>query len=131
VRQAKDVELILARQLAGCVAAPICIVDPELNVLFYNEAAEGIMGGRFEETGEIASAVWSSRMEMMDESGQPLPPGARPVPRAFAERRPVHQALVVKALDGWVRSVELTVVPLVGQADRLLGAVLIFWGRPG
>jgi PAS domain-containing protein len=115
VRQAKDVELILARQLAGCVAAPICIVDPELNVLFYNEAAEGIMGGRFEETGEIASAVWSSRMEMMDESG----------------RRPVHQALVVKALDGWVRSVELTVVPLVGQADRLLGAVLIFWGRPG
>jgi PAS domain-containing protein len=128
--QAKDVELILARHLASYLAVPVCIVDPARNVIFYNEAAEPILGGRYEETGEMPQSEWSSRVDILDETGAPIPEEARPVVVAFAERRPVHRALLVKALDGQVRAVEATVLPLIGQANRLLGAFLIIWERP-
>jgi PAS domain-containing protein len=127
--QAKDVELILARHLASYLMVPVCIVDPARNVLFYNEAAEPILGSRYEETGELPLAEWSRRVDILDETGAPIPEEARPVVVAFTERRPVHRALVVKALDGQVRAVEVTVLPLIGQADRLLGGLLIIWER--
>jgi PAS domain-containing protein len=128
--QPKDVELILARHLASCLAVPVYIVDPARNLLFYNEAAEPILGSRYEETGELPHAVWAPRIEVMDESGAPIPEEARPVVVALAERRPVHRPLIVKAMDGRLRSVEVTVVPMIGQAGRLLGAILIVWEQP-
>jgi len=52
----KDIEVILSRHLASCLAMPIFIVDPVGNLLFYNEPAELILGRRFEETGEMPAS---------------------------------------------------------------------------
>ena len=49
----KAVELILMRQLASYLAVPIFLVDPEGNLLYYNEPAERLLGRRYDETGEM------------------------------------------------------------------------------
>ena len=49
----QPLELILARQFADSMIMAVFIVDPEGNLLFYNEAAEDILGIRFSETGSM------------------------------------------------------------------------------
>src|SRR5262249_43344858 len=56
----KEIEMILARQLASCLALPIFLVDPSGALVFYNEPAEAILGRRFEETGEMPASEWST-----------------------------------------------------------------------
>ena len=51
----KEIEVILARQLAEYLTLPIFIVDPNGDLLYYNEPAEEILGSRFGETGPIAA----------------------------------------------------------------------------
>ena len=41
------IELILMRQLAGGLATPVFLVDPDGDLLFYNEPAEAILGCRY------------------------------------------------------------------------------------
>jgi len=48
---AYDIEMILNRQLADCLAIPVFITDTIENLVFYNEPAEGILGKRYEDTG--------------------------------------------------------------------------------
>ena len=38
------IELILSRQLADCLSVPVFIVDPQGNLLFYNNPAEEVLG---------------------------------------------------------------------------------------
>jgi hypothetical protein len=50
---------------------------------------------------------------------------------ALTERRPVHGRFYIVGLDGVRRHIETTAVPLIGQADRHLGAIAIFWEVSG
>lgn len=49
----KELEVILARQLTSYLSIPAFIVDPDGTLLYYNEAAEAVLGRRFAETGEL------------------------------------------------------------------------------
>ena len=62
----KEIQVILARQLAGCLAMPILIVDTAGTLIFYNEPAEAILNQRFEETGEMPADAWSGRFALAD-----------------------------------------------------------------
>ena len=123
----KEIELILARQLAEYLAGSIFIVDPSGTLLFYNEPAEIILGRRFGETGEMSAGVWSTLFEPIDEQGQAIAPNAMALMVTVNERRPAHQTLWILGLDQVKRHVEVTSFPLIGQADRYLGAIAIFW----
>jgi PAS domain-containing protein len=123
----KDIELILTRHLATCIAMPMFIVDPGGSLLFYNEPAEALVGRRFDETGEMTPAEWSTVFEFSDDAGQPVPAGNRPLRVALVERRPAHGTLWASAFDGVRRRIGVTALPLIGQADRFVGAVAIFW----
>jgi hypothetical protein len=46
---------------------------------------------------------------------------------ALAERRPAHGQISITALDGRRRHLAVTAFPLVGQHERQLGAVALFW----
>jgi len=46
---------------------------------------------------------------------------------ALHECRPVHMGLWMVGLDNVRRRIETTCFPLIGQADRFLGAVALFW----
>jgi PAS domain-containing protein len=123
----QEIEMILVRQLASYLAMPIFIVDPEGTLVFYNEPAEPIVGRRFEETGEMPIAEWSTIFEPTDEAGQPIAPKDNPLVIALTERRPAHRTLWIWGLDRVQRHLEVTCFPLIGQANRYLGAIAIFW----
>ena len=123
----KPVEIILMRQLASYLATPIFLVDPAGNMLFYNEAAESLLGRRYEETGEMPLEEWSTIFHPTALDGSPLAPDALPLVIAFKKHRAAYRALRIRGLDGVSRRIEATAVPLEGQGGRHLGAVAIFW----
>ena len=125
-----DIEVILFRQLASYLAKPLFIVDPAGTLLFYNEPAEAILGRRFEETGEMSAAEWATAFHPTDEEGDTLPSENLPLVVALTHRRPAHGSLWIHGFDHVRRHIEITAIPLVGQSNRFLGAVAIFWSKP-
>jgi len=123
----KEIEVILARQLASYLALPIFIVDVEGNLLFYNEPAEDVLGRRFEETGWMDSETWRNAFGPVDEEGCPIPASELPLNRALRLKRPAHRRLWLPDKKGGFKAVEVTAFPLAGIGDRLVGAVSIFW----
>ncbi len=123
----KEIEVILTRQLASYLVMPIIIVDSSRTLLFYNEPAERILGMRFEETGEVPADEWMTTTLVTDEGGTPLAPEMRPLMIAVTERRPTHGDMWFEGLDHVRRHIEITAFPLIGQAERHLGAMAIFW----
>lgn len=125
----KEVEVILTRQLASYLVMPVFIVDPDGNLLYYNEPAEAILGHRFDETGEMPVGEWSKVFEPTDASGVAVPAEELPLVIALRNRTPAHRDFWIRGLDGKRRHLAVTAFPLVGQAGRFLGAVAIFWER--
>ncbi len=125
-----EIEVILARQLADYLALPIFLVDQEGNLLFYNEPAEKILGHRYEETGPMPAEEWATVFQPTDEDGRPLTADQLPLIVALREGRPAHSGFWIRGLDAVLRQIEVIAFPLIGQGDRRLGAVAIFWESP-
>jgi PAS domain-containing protein len=123
----KAVEVILMRQLASYLAVPIVLVDPKGDLVFFNEAAQPLVGRSFEGTGAIRRGEWSTQFRPTWEDGTPVPREDQPLFVATERREPAHRRYWVQGLDGVRRQVEGLGFPLVGQGDRMLGAVGIFW----
>jgi PAS domain-containing protein len=127
---AKDMEIIVSRHLASCLAMPIFIVDPAGVLLFYNEPAELILGRRFEETGEMPAEEWATCFVPTDKAGKPIPPQSVPLMIVLTERRPAHSQFWIRGLDGKSRHIEVVAFPLIGLARQFLGGMAIFWEVP-
>jgi PAS domain-containing protein len=125
--QQPEIEMILMRQLASCLGMPILIVDPNGDLLFFNEAAELILGRRFEETGTIRRGEWSRLLQPTNDDGSPVPREEQPLYIATEQRRPVHRRSWIRSLDGTVRRVEGIAFPMLASENRCLGATGIFW----
>lgn len=123
----QEIEVILSRHLAEYLAMPIFLVNPQGDLIFYNEPAEAILGKRYNETGSMPATEWSIVFHPMDHDGSPIPPQELPLMIALTQRRPAHRNFWIRGLDGAAREIELTAFPLIGQAGRFLGAIAIFW----
>lgn len=126
----KEIEVILTRQLASYLAMPVLLVDTEGNLIFYNEAAESLLRCCFQETGVMPLSEWSTMFTPADDQGNPIPPEALPLVTAVTRQRPCHGNFSIQTMDGGWRHIESTAFPLIGQADRFLGAVSLFWEAP-
>jgi PAS domain-containing protein len=122
-----DIEVILTRELASSLATPVFLIDPAGSLLFYNEAAEAILGRRFDETGEMSASEWSTAFVPTDEEGHLIPQEDLPLGIALRDRRPAHKRFSMRGLDGTRHEIEASAFPLIGQAGRLVGAVAFFW----
>lgn len=123
----QPIELILLRQWASYLALPVFITDGEGNLLFYNEPAELLLGRRYDEAGEMSVEQLSGIFATETEDGAPLASAELPIAVALVTRRPAHQRLRIRGLDGAWRTIEVTALPIEGQSERHLGAVAIFW----
>jgi PAS domain-containing protein len=119
--------LIVARELAANLATPMFLIDAAGDLVFYNDAAEQIIGKSFGELGTISALAWGEMLHLTTPDGTPLRRRESPPGIAFAERRPAHAKVQVTALDGSVRLVEVTAYPLFAKADEMDGVVAIFW----
>jgi PAS domain-containing protein len=127
---AHPIQIILTRQLAGYLGVPLFLIDPGGSLLFYNEAAEAILGRRFDETGPMTAAEWSSIFAPMDEGGRPVAPESLPLMITLAEQRPAFARFFIRGLDGVLRHLEVTSIPIAGLRGELLGAAALFWEMP-
>jgi PAS domain-containing protein len=121
------IEIILNRQLADCLAIPVFITDPAGNLLFYNEPAEEILGKRYEDTGEMAVAEWSTVFKNRDENGEPLSPADLPLVKTLQNHHPYHKTFWIESLLGKAEKIAVTSYPIIGRSGKFLGAVAIFW----
>ena len=123
--QQKHLVLILARAFASNLSTPMLIADARGYLVFYNEAAEDVIGRRFSEAEEMPLDEWVAQFEPRTEDGEPLE--RRPARIAFEERRASHLRYLVTSTDGVEREVEVTAFPLFAQTDEFVGIVVIFW----
>jgi PAS domain-containing protein len=124
----KHLALILARQFASNLATPTLIADDRGQLIFYNEAAEEVIGRTFAESGEMPLDEWTSSFDPRTaDSEEPLPPERRPARIAFDERRAAHERFRITNRDGVERDVAVTAFPLFAHADEFVGIVAIFW----
>ena len=125
----KQLVLILARAFASNLSTPTLLADARGYLVFYNEAAEGVVGRRFSETGEMPLEDWLAAFEPKTSDDQPLPAERRPARIALDERRPAHLAYVVTSADGVDREIEVIALPLFAHTDEFVGIIVIFWRR--
>jgi PAS domain-containing protein len=126
-RRSKHLVLILAREFASNLATPTVIADAEGRLVFYNEAAEQVIGGPFSEVGEVDLDEWTMSFAPRTGEGEPLPAEQRPARIAFDERRAAHERFTITSTDGVDRDVAVTAFPLFAHADEFVGIVVIFW----
>ncbi len=123
----QPVEIILLRQWASYVATPVWIMGPDGSLLYYNEAAEPVIGRPFDEAGEMSGESLSNMFQTAAPDGSPLTADDLPINIALTKRRPAHRPIKMKGLDGAWRMIEVTAFPIEGVGKRHLGAVAIFW----
>ena len=126
-RTQKHVVLILARELASNLATPTLIADDRGNLVFYNEAAETLLGRSFAELGELPGERWTAMFAPRTLDGEPLGPGQTPGGVALRTRRAAHVRFRITSLDGVEREISATAVPLFAHADELVGVMSVFW----
>jgi PAS domain-containing protein len=124
---ALPIQIILIRQLAGYLGVPLFLVDPNGDLLYYNEPAEVLVGLRFEETGAITAQTWTSMFQQTDEQGQAIPREELPLMVALATRRPAYKRFYIHGMNGVRRHIEVAAIPIVGLQGEFLGATSLFW----
>jgi PAS domain-containing protein len=123
----QEIELSLSQQIAEHLSTPIFIVNPAGDLIYYNKPAELLLGTRFRETGIMPASEWSTKFHPVDPDGESIPPDDLPLVIAISERRPAHKKFWIIDLEGNLRELEVTAIPLIGQEDRFLGGMAIFW----
>ena len=121
------IALILARELATQLATATFIADGDGELVFYNEAAEEILGRTFAEAGSMPATEWNSLFAIEDLEGTPLPVERNPGWIALAERRPAHARLRLVGLDGVRRQISATALPLFSSPTDVVGMIAVFW----
>jgi len=122
--------LILARDFASRLATPVFLVDVRGAVIYFNEAAERVLGRRYIEGGGMEAEEWSTLFEPSDDDGNPIELTDLPLGVAILERHPDHRMLRIRSIDGTERRIEVTAFPLFAHEDECLGAIAIFWETP-
>jgi PAS domain-containing protein len=123
----QEIEVILVRQLAGYLALPVVILDPQGTVIYYNEPAERILARRFDEGGPIPPTHWAADFEFAYESGEPLPLEEMTLVAALRTRELVHMNFRLRGLDKVRHHVASAGIPLIGNAGRFLGVAAFFF----
>jgi PAS domain-containing protein len=123
----QPIELILMRELADLLATPMFVVNGGGDLVFYNELAEDLLGMRFEETGPMPAEEWSTIFGPLDTDGNPMAPADLPLVVALREGHAAHVTFDIRGLDGAVRRLETTAIPLLDSNGQLVGAAALFW----
>lgn len=126
----KHLVLISARQFAERLATAMFVGDATGKVVYYNEAAEQLLGRRFREAGEMKTGDWPAFFKPEYPDGSPVPLDQMPAVFAMNHRKPAHLDFRITGLDGKRRMLSVTSFPLLARAGELVGFVSIFWEEP-
>jgi PAS domain S-box-containing protein len=122
----RPLELIHARNLMTGLSTPAFLVDEEGVLIFYNEAAGGLLGRRFEEVGRMEPEEWGTVFGPFDLEGNRLDIEELPLTIALRGGRPAHSRFRIQALDGREHWIEVSAIPITTTAGTS-GAMAVFW----
>jgi PAS domain-containing protein len=126
----KSIVLILARELASKLANAAFVTDEIGQLVYFNEAAEELLGRAYAETAALAPDEWGDLFSVQSLDGEPVPLEEMPAGIALLERRPAHGELCITGGDGVRRRIAVTALPLFAHADELVGVFSVFWLLP-
>lgn len=130
-QEPENVAVILARQVASNLSTPVGIVDETGTIIYFNEAAERIVGTTLAQVGPLPWDQWISSIRPEDLHGNPLTAADPPFATALVDRRPAHERIRITGLDGVKRNLATTALPLFAEGDEFVGAIAIFWEEAG
>ena len=116
-----------AERFAMGLTTPVFIVDPDGNLLYYNEAAGDILGRNFMDTGPISAGAWTRIFLPTDESENPLMPDSLPLMIALQELKPNYGTMWIRGFDNIRRHIGVTAFPIIEITGDLIGAMAIYW----
>lgn len=122
----RPLELILARNFLTSLSTPAFLVDGSGALIFYNEAAGGLLGISFEEFGHKAADEWGQAIGPFGEDGEPMPIEELPTTRALRRGRPAHGTFTIHSVRGKAYEIESTALPIVAEGGQE-GAMIFFW----
>jgi len=123
----RNLLLILAKDLASRLSTPVLVADREGTLLYFNEAAEPVLGLSYAEVGILPYEKWAPLFEPRGSEGESLLPDELPLSTTISEHTPAHRSLTITGGDGEVRRLAVTAIPLFAHADEFVGAVSLFW----
>ena len=126
-RRAKHLVLILAREFAAEMAVPVVLNDADGRLIYFNEAAEEVLGRTFAESGELPATEWAEMFAVRGEHGEELELAQMPGGIALFQQRPAHGTLQIVGLDEVRRTIVVTAIPLLASRDEPIGVMAIFW----
>jgi PAS domain-containing protein len=126
----RPLEVILARNFLTSLSTPAFLVDEGGGIIFYNEAAGGLLGISFEEFGQKPADEWSGAIGPFGDDGKPLPIEELPTTRALRRGRPAHGRFVIHSINGDEHEIESTALPIVAENGQE-GAMIFFWVSNG
>ncbi len=126
-RALKSLALIRAKHLAESVTTPVLLADGEGNMIFFNEAAEELLGSRFTDVGPQPAEDWQQRFKVRARDDSPFPLEAMPGWIALQGERPGLGHLRFTTLEGADRFIAVCAIPLFAQATQFEGAMILFW----
>lgn len=127
---ARSLPLILARELAANLSTPMLLTDARGSIVYFNEAAEQLVGRTFAELGEMPADQFVELIRLCDVDDVPIERRHIPSGIAYYEHRPAHMTIRVTSLSGERQQLESTAYPLVGAGGELHGVVSVFWPAP-
>ena len=119
--------LILARELAANLATPMFLIDSGGTLVYFNEAAELLLGKSYGEIGGITALEFGTMLNLENVDGTPMRRRDSPAGVAFYEREPAHRTLLATTLDGTRQPFEVTAYPLFGHVGDMHGVLTVFW----
>jgi PAS domain-containing protein len=122
----RPLELILARNLLTNISIPAFLVDNRGGLVFYNEAAESLLGMPFQQARNMDPEQWRARFGPLDSARERIPFEEEPTTIVLREGRPVHAPLYIRSADGELHHIEVSAFPLA-RNEETTGAIGIFW----
>ncbi len=126
----RSLVLILARDLASILATPVFIVDAAGDLVYFNEAAEAVLGRAFVEKQDMSADEWATAFQPVDDQGRPIPFEDLPLGVALTKRVSAHGSLRIVGADGVGRRIDVTALPLFARADEFVGGMAVFQELP-
>lgn len=122
----RPIEVIQARNLIATLSTAAFLVDETGTLLFYNEAAEELLGMRFDQAGEMPADQWGSRFRPREPGGRELTVDELPLTIAVRDGEPGHAPMEITGADGEDHQIAVSAIPIRGQSGQH-GAFAIFW----
>jgi PAS domain-containing protein len=126
-RRQMNLVLILAREFASKLATATFVSDENGEAVFYNEAAERILGQTFAEGRRTPKEEWAETYQTEELDGTPMTLEQNPAGIALLKRRPAHHRFRMTGMDGVRHELSVTAFPLLAHEDEVVGMVAIFW----